>query len=572
MRRAVAIMLFLLLAGVAATGAWWLGYRSAVQQVADRGDAFLRSASDRLVAQLAIYRLVAVRLAEHPQVLALARGENAGADQLFRRVADETGALEVAFYDRQGVRRASSDGATIHDMDADGAALNRALSGALGFGHGLAGGRGQRAFVFMAPVFADGRPAGALAVRVDLEAVEESDWRGAPQVVFFTDARSRIFVSNRSELLFEYLGAGGVSPSRVRTHANTEVWDLDRGRYVPGKAVYRTQPLPVIGMQGHVLISTEPADRIGLLQGAVVGALFLSFGALLLLLSERRRALALANESLEARVAARTEELARANDSLRIEVAERKEAEEALRRAQSELVQAGKLSALGKMSAGISHELNQPLMAIRSFSENAAKFLDTDRPEDARGNLMRVSDLAHRMARIIKNLRAFARQEVEPMSPVDVVAVVDTVLELLEPRLRDEAIILDWVAPEMPVRVTGGEVRLQQVVMNLVTNALDAMAGQTARHLAISVAIDGGIVRLDVADNGPGLDDPDKIFDPFYSTKTVGSSEEGMGLGLSISYGLVQSFGGAIRGRNAPEGGAVFTVELNACEAREAAE
>lgn len=158
------------------------------------------------------------------------------------------------------------------------------------------------------------------------------------------------------------------------------------------------------------------------------------------------------------------------------------------------------------------------------------------------------------------------------MSPVDVVAVVDTVLELLEPRLRDEAIILDWVAPEMPVRVTGGEVRLQQVVMNLVTNALDAMAGQTARHLAISVAIDGGIVRLDVADNGPGLDDPDKIFDPFYSTKTVGSSEEGMGLGLSISYGLVQSFGGAIRGRNAPEGGAVFTVELNACEAREAAE
>jgi two-component system C4-dicarboxylate transport sensor histidine kinase DctB len=250
------------------------------------------------------------------------------------------------------------------------------------------------------------------------------------------------------------------------------------------------------------------------------------------------------------------------NTDLRREVAERTAAEARLQKAQDDLVQAGKLSALGQMSAGISHELNQPLTAIRSFAENAQGFLDRGKPDIAAQNLGRISELARRMGRIIRNLRAFARQEDEPPKDVDIVTVIDAVLEIVAPRAAQDQVLLEWDRPAEPVIVRGGEVRLQQVILNLVTNGMDAMEDSATRIVHIAVTRNGARTRVTVRDTGPGIAEPEKIFDPFYSTKAVGAAE-GMGLGLSISYGLVQSFGGAIRGRNHPDGGAVFTVELD---------
>ncbi|MEM7320887.1 MAG: ATP-binding protein, partial [Pseudomonadota bacterium] len=245
---------------------------------------------------------------------------------------------------------------------------------------------------------------------------------------------------------------------------------------------------------------------------------------------------------------------------LRREIAERQDAEAALKRAQADLVQAGKLSALGQMSAGISHELNQPLMAIQQFAENGTAFLDRGKPDLAGDNLTRISGLAARMARIIKNLRAFVRNESEPMGQVDLVHVLSTAVELVEPRLRSDKVELDWDKPAGPVLVIAGEVRLIQVFVNLINNAADAMLDQPHKRIVITVSGDTR-QSVTIRDTGPGIEDPERIFEPFYSTKAVGSSE-GMGLGLSISYGLVQSFGGDIRGRNT-DAGAEFTVELD---------
>jgi two-component system C4-dicarboxylate transport sensor histidine kinase DctB len=310
-------------------------------------------------------------------------------------------------------------------------------------------------------------------------------------------------------------------------------------------------------MRGHGLIDAGAVLRAARAQALAVAVGMLGLGAVIYALWERRRLLSLrlraeaeANAALEARVAARTAELLEANDRLR--------------RAQAELVQAGKLSALGQMSAGISHELNQPLMAIRSYAENGALFLERGRAAEAADNLSRISELARRMGRIIKNLRAFARQESEPVRDVDMVAVIAAALDLVEGKLARHGVTLDWVPPGGAVQVRGGEVRLQQVVVNLLSNAADAMVESPERRLTIRLAHSGkGRVLLTVADTGPGIAEPERLFDPFYSTKAVGSAE-GMGLGLSISYGLVQSFGGAISGANRPEGGAVFTVDLQA--------
>ncbi len=587
-RRLLVILLYLGLATLLSALGGWGAFVSALDEVERRGQSDLRLTSQRLTTQLQSYAELAVALADRPEPQAQVAGRGAGewVSALLVRHADMTGSAAIFLTDEAGRVLASTGDAAPAVLS--GPEIVRAAQGALGSSHGVDPETGRRLYSFAAPIFGpDGPVMGIVVVRADLRLIE-LDWAGDPVPVFFSDSDGVVFVANRTELLLtSRTGAAGevieggaelrpFLPHRPWQAEGRDLWWIDGGPYIPSAALHLVQELPVIGMTGEALISLAPALRLGALAAAAVAALCLGFGAFLFLLSERRRALAerlsveaRANAVLEARVQKRTAALQAANLRLRAEVHERKEAEAALRRAQAELVQAGKLSALGQMSAGLSHELNQPLMAIRSFAENAESFLQRGNPERAAQNLGRIGDLARRMGRIIRNLRAFARQESEPIGRVDLGVVVENVLELVEGRMGQLGVVLVWQAPEAPVMVRGGEVRLQQVVLNLVSNGIDAMAGREGAELGIAIE-PGAPVRLRVWDSGPGIAEPDRIFDPFYSTKEVGASE-GMGLGLSISYGLVQSFGGSIRGVNRPEGGAEFTVELQPADMEAAA-
>ena len=568
---------YILAVALLAGGVWWYGYGAALGQLESRGRSDLALAADQLTSELQRYRELAVLMADHPVVAGLLYGDIDGeeAARLLLAVADKTGALDIAVVSPSGrdLARAQAVVAGSHRGQAD---FERAMDGALGVEHLYNESFRRRAFTFAAPVFSpEGPVAGAVIVTADVEEVEAA-LRGDRPAVFFTDDRGVVFVSNRSELVFSTrTGSEGgqlapfVSYRETLRHGLT-IWQVDGGRYLPSEALHLEQPLPVIGLNGEVLLDVVPAGQIAFLQAAATVALCLAFGAILFLATERRRSLARANLELEARVARRTEELEHANRDLRHEVAERTDAEVRLKKAQADLVQAGKLSALGQMSAGISHELNQPLMAIRSFAENAEAYLQRGMPDVAAQNLARISELARRMGRIIKNLRAFAKQENEPLSDVDLVAVVDAAIEMGTSKISHAGVSLDWAAPTSAVMVRGGEVRLQQVVLNLISNAVDAMEETEDRRIEIALGHEGGRVHLSVRDTGPGIAEPEKIFDPFYTTKQIGSAE-GMGLGLSISYGLVQSFGGQIRGRNHPDRGAIFTVELASVEGAQAA-
>ncbi|MEZ5780011.1 MAG: ATP-binding protein [Paracoccaceae bacterium] len=564
-RRAVLLALFLALSTGVTGAVWWRALTDALTRLEERGRADLALAGDRLTAQLQRYRTMAVLAARHPDILALSLGHPVPpttVDALLLRTADMTRSDEFVLIDSRG-RVIASSGA---DLGGDRAAtpyFRRAMQGALGFHQEIDTATGRRFFVYAAPVFSpEGPVVGALAVKVDTEAAEVT-WRGEPMIVYFTRPDGVVFVTNRDELILARMTPSeartGAEEARLLPHeaawtAGHDLWTLDGGPYLPERALHLTQALPVIGMTAEALIDIAPAERQAALQAGIAAALCLGLGALFYALAERRRALAArlaveaeANARLEGRVAERTRDLSEANEQLR--------------RAQADLVQAGKLSALGQMSAGISHELNQPLMAIRSYAENAGLFLDRGEPLKAADNLTRITELARRMGRIIRNLRAFARQESEAMSDVDLVQVVAAALELTELRLRSASVTVDWSPPAQPAWVRGGEVRLQQVLVNLLSNAADAMA--EGGRVTVRITRPAGRVRLSVADTGPGITEPDRIFDPFYSTKEVGASE-GMGLGLSISYGIVQSFGGSITGRNRAEGGAVFIVELDA--------
>ncbi|ETX27191.1 sensor histidine kinase [Roseivivax isoporae] len=573
--RAALVALYLAMTAAAAAGTWVYGFGQALGPLAARGSSDLALAADRLVTQLQRYREVAVLMADHPALVALhAGGPRAAADRVLLDAADKTGSLSMLYVDLAGRVLAAAHPGAPRALP-PGPHLERARDGALGQRLSARPG-GARVFSYAAPQFGpDGRVHGMLVVSADIARLEQV-WRGSLPTVWFADATGTVVATNRRELLGWRKGdgddvispAGRVYRTTMQRRAGLVIRRQDWSPYVPPAALYLTEALPVIGLDAMALVDVAPARRIAALQAGAVAAVVLFFGALLFLATERRRALAQANAALEGRVSARTRALSEANAALRREVAERQEAEAALKRAQAELVQAGKLTALGKMSAGISHELNQPLMAIRSFAENGQAFLDRGRPDRAAENLGRISDMAGRMGRIIRNLRAFARQEAEPASRVGLAAVVEGALEMVQDRATAMGATLDWQRPDTPTVVMAGEVRLSQVIVNLLTNALDAMADAPERRVTIRVgpgATDGR-VALTVRDTGPGISDPDRIFDPFYSTKEVGATE-GMGLGLSISYGLVQGFGGRLRGENAPGGGALFTVELDRAEA-----
>ena len=567
-RRGAIVLAFLLAVMALATGVWRYGYYQALDQLSRQAASGLTLASDRLTGQLQRYRELAVLLADDPRLSQVLLGDTPSlARPLFVEIADKTGALDIVLVDAAGQSTVSASGLDIAE-DAITPAIARALRGALGWGHGPWGDRSARTSYFAAPVFSpSGKPAGAVAVIADLVEVEW-DWVGSNPAVFFTESNGQVIVTNRSELVFWQRpeGAAGLSPPSgsdapfdsyfVGQH---EVWQMGWGPYLPRNALHITRPLPVIGLTGEVLVDVSPARRLALLQAAAVAALCLAFGALLFLATERRRTLAVANAGLERRVAERTAALEDTNQALRREVSDRQEAQNALAQAQAELVEAGKLSALGQMSAGLSHELNQPLMAIQSFAENGRTFLDRDKTEQARSNLGRISDLAARMDRIIRNLRAFARQENAPAKQTDLTHVLASVLDLVQPRLRQEDVQLVYTAPDQPLWVRGGDVRLGQVFVNLVTNAIDAMQGAERRALFIDLDL-AETITVHIRDTGPGLDASDKVFEPFYTTKSDGAAN-GMGLGLSISYGIVQSFGGTIRARNWSDG-AQFSVTL----------
>ncbi|MEJ2528713.1 MAG: ATP-binding protein [Gammaproteobacteria bacterium] len=272
-----------------------------------------------------------------------------------------------------------------------------------------------------------------------------------------------------------------------------------------------------------------------------------------------------AHALLETRVKERTKDLTEANARLIQEIDERQRAEEALMQARDELIQATKLAALGEMSTGISHELNQPLAAIRAYADNARALIDHGRNADALGNLTQISDLTERMAQISAQLKIFARKDSSQAVSVSLNAAVNHSLRILQPRIREDNTSIRLYPSAQEIFVLANSVQLEQVLVNLIGNALHAVEDNERRQIEISAEIRDQEAILKIWDNGPGIAEEQLalIFDPFFTTKEEG---RGLGLGLSISHRLVEGMNGQLRAENHPDGGAVFTLQLPVAE------
>ncbi len=454
----------------------------------------------------------------------------------------------------------------------------------------------KRGYYFSSPVEVAGKILGVIVFKVDIDSLESS-WRGGEYKIFVTDPEGIIFMTGAPEWLYSAILPLD-EPRLARTQASRRYAEAELRPLPLTESVYHGQHLLRIAGDGttreylrlsqympeadwtvNVLLDTASV-RAQARTTLIAVLLFICLAALAGAVIWQRRARVVerlrlqeeARDELEHRVEERTADLARVNEQIELEIAERRLTEQELRKTQADLIQAGKLAGLGQMSAALSHEFNQPLAAAKTYADSTALLIERGRVPEAQDNVRRISALIDRMASISRHLRNFARKPNERLGPVSLSEVIADTMEIIAPRLKAADAKLVVALEELGLMVQAGPVRLQQVLVNIVSNAADAVEGLAEREIQLSARrLDGRIV-IEVRDRGPGVPAAiaERIFDPFFTTKGVG---KGLGLGLSISYNIVKDFGGDLLVSNHAEGGALFRVVLeDAGSAQEAAE
>ena len=398
---------------------------------------------------------------------------------------------------------------------------------------------------------------GVIVVEVDLAKFERA-WAGISDAVMVTDSTGSIILAteprwrglNEAEALQRQTPQGAIQ----RAIRVTSDWTaLPADAYLQGEAVMRMESrIPFRGWQMTSFTTyASIRERVnGVLALEIMGfaiLLALAFYAL-----SRKTAVRMALFQRE------SAELRALNARLQREIAERERVQKTLEVAEQSLAQSSKLAALGEMSAAVSHELNQPLAAMKTYLAGARLLLRRNRPEEALASFGRIDGLIERMGAITRQLKSYARKGGETLSPVNMGDALAASLSMMEPQLRQRQVQITQILPDEQVQVMGDRLRIEQVMVNLLRNALDATKSVRDPEVEIILAA-GETATLTVRDNGQGIEDFDALFEPFYTTKQPG---DGVGLGLAISSGIVNDLGGRLTARNGQNGGAVFEMQL----------
>jgi len=579
---------------------WQTAYWSrliTLDQIGERSQHTLSLIVQALQGDLSKYRYLPQMLGENERFKGLLRGtpteteiENASVE--LSRLSTISGALDTYLMDSTGKTVAASTRTFIGKNFNYRPYFKAAMDGRLGRYFALGTTSGERGYYFAYPVRDNKKILGVFVVKIQVGRHEKS-WQDQDGEVIVVDKAGVIFLSSEPKWQFQTLSPlskevktkfrkskqyqnkplNPLSISSAEAEFSggniiTITTEKDRGQRLKEQFLIEEEYMADAELRILLLASTKDVGARVRASVATAAIFLISLIFAATAMNERRKRLAdrialqeESNTQLERRVLERTNDLTNVNIELKNEVSERKRAEEEVRRTQVTLVQTAKLAALGQMSAGLSHELNQPLAAIRSYADNAREFLDRKRHDTAKQNLKGISELTERMARIIRNLRTYAREEVIEIRSTSLRSAMDESLLLMDQRIRGEGIAIINTISVDDISVMGGDVRLQQVFVNLISNALDALEDAPVKEIHISAGFEDEDVIIKIRDTGAGIaeDQIINVFDPFYSSKEVG---QGMGLGLSITHALIDQFGGSIAVHNDPRGGANFTLRL----------
>ncbi|EOD9425770.1 ATP-binding protein [Vibrio harveyi] len=457
--------------------------------------------------------------------------------------------------------------------------FKQAITGQRSQYYALGSTSGKRGYYYSYPIVYAGGVIGVVVVKMDLSKIEDN-WQQPNSVFVASDPNGIVFMSSRNDWLFKSLQpleeptAAEVWASRQYLNTTIDslgfVGDMSLAHteakqgYPYNKGTLVVSSLPLENLKLTIRVLSPKQSVIWFTMGyllvltLVFTVLFL-VGQLIYHRQQRHRQIERiqqeANQKLEYQVMARTAEL-------QAEIAQRIETEQTLRVTQDELVQAAKLAVLGQMSASISHELNNPLAAIRSFAENGKLFLHKEKYERTEENLTRISALTDRMANISQQLRSFAKKTSgNELAQTHLLPVIASAKELMKPAFKSARVTLNTKLIEQDVEVQINTIQLEQVLVNLLTNAIEATKGQENKqvHLSIEKDIQAELVWIYVDDNGTGLGEFtfSQLCEPFLTTK-----QNGLGLGLSISQQILAGMNGILSAQNREQGGARFSICL----------
>ncbi|MGB0696565.1 MAG: sensor histidine kinase [Rhodospirillaceae bacterium] len=571
------------------------------------------------------YRALAPILSRHPQVISTLQAQGTAARAVLSenlnwdllRWTNMTGALDTYVLDRNGLTIAASNWTEPHSFVGQNYAyrpyFKAAMDGRLGRFFALGTRSGVRGYYFSFPVRQNREIIGAVVVKVGVDGLER-DLRNSINILYIEDENGVVILAGPKDFRLTKsrpipeaeaatlrltrqfdpdslnatpiraiaggsLSAGGrlvQAPTPVRYAQSSQVLsaaEFAEPQRTPGRVsewtewLHLSQAMPVEGWRVHILAPTQAA-RTGLLTSMTLALTAILFVlSLLWIFWQRRRTLmermahqAETSRMLEETVRDRTAELSAAVDRLRTEMSEKVAAQKSLTQAEAELAQSSKLAALGQMSAALSHEFNQPLTAMRTYSENASAFLQRGAQDKVADNLQRITKLTERMASLAKTLTRFARKPNETIGTAYLAELVSEAAELARARMTRSGVTLQ-IGSGLESWVMGGPVRLLHVVLNLITNAVDAAPDTENGCIWIYAERQQDRIALCVEDNGHGIP-PElmpRIFDPFVTTKDVGA---GLGLGLSICFNIVRDCGGSLRAEDRPDGGTRFIITL----------
>jgi two-component system C4-dicarboxylate transport sensor histidine kinase DctB len=448
-----------------------------------------------------------------------------------------------------------------------------AISGKSGRYYAVGTSSNKRGFYFANPVYHKGVILGVVVVKVDISLIEQqsSGIAIASQYEFMiSDPDNIVFLSSINSWRFNSLTplsqAKRFALSSSKRYANRPIGELSLtpsfalGDFnttqvyqissFEGKAKYlaRHQLMPNANWNVHIFAPMKPLYESLPPVMLLATTLYLLLALFILYSIERRknlRRMRQAQNLLEQRVKERTLELEQANMQLKD--------------TQDELIQAAKLTVIGSLAASINHELNQPLAALRSYAQNTQTFIGRNMINDASNNIKIMIELTDRLADIIGQFKSFTRKSQGKDNATEINQSIEQALTIVQPEIDKQGIKLSLQLLQGKCQIWGDSVRLQQVLVNLISNAIVAMQQTTERQLRIEVYCDNK-VNISLQDSGPGVREShmNKIFEPYYTT----SERQGLGLGLSISQRIIESMQGSITVENAKQGGAIFHIIL----------
>lgn len=564
------------------------GTARAVADLDQRAQSALPLAAAALAGEIGKQRVLPAALARDADVAALLAHPDAEAARRMgaklRALAGEAGASVLYLIGTDGVTVAASNDDAPDSFVGSNYGFRTYFSAAMRDGTALQYALGtvsRRPGLYLSHrVDGPAGPLGVAVVKVELDAVE-AGWRQSGYTVYTSDPHGLVLATSRPDWRFALL------PSHTDEAAARDALQLGDTPLTPIPLAAARHGLvsgggdppalfapasgtlgPVAPGWGITVLVPANAAIASASRTAVVAAFAIALGLVVVVAAilrrgsaVRRRQIALTemNAELERRVEDRTAALSEANVALAGEIEHREAAEQRARRLRDELAQANRLSILGQIAAGVAHEINQPVAAIRAYADNAGQFLDAGRLESAAQNMGAIGRMADRIGEITATLRNFARRATSPPAAVAIEDAVDGAIALLAGRIRDSGVVIERVREAESPIVTASRIRLEQILVNLLQNALDAVKGRADARIRISVASDAEGVRLRVADNGPGIasDVAETLFMPFVTTK-----ETGLGLGLVISSEIARELGGALTLERQDGEGATFMLEL----------